>query len=135
MVSMRTSVGIVTARRALTVVSQVALCADKALKGDVKSAAELGKMLLDGEGTRSQARHWLELAAEGGVVESQYLLGVHLHEGPGPEEQEGSREAREKVLRGVNRLLQRRQVEHLAGEVPLNSGPAGQPDCRPRHDA
>jgi len=83
------------------------VCAEKALKGDAKSAAELGKMLLDGEGTRSQARHWLELAAEGGVVESQYLLGVHLNEGPGPEEepsnsaQEGSREAREKVLRDI----------------------------------
>jgi TPR repeat protein len=100
--------GRVTApRRTLTAVPHVTECAEKALKGDAKSAAELGKMLLDGEGTRSQARHWLELAAEGGVVESQYLLGVHLNEGPGPEEepsnsvQEGSREAREKVLRDI----------------------------------
>lgn len=100
--------GRVTApRRTLTAVPHATVCAEKALKGDAKSAAELGKMLLDGEGTRSQARHWLELAAEGGVVESQYLLGVHLNEGPGPEEepsnsvQEGSREAREKVLRDI----------------------------------
>lgn len=146
MITVRTSIlGIVTARRALTVVSQVALCADKALKGDVKSAAELGKMLLDGEGTRSQARHWLELAAEGGVVESQYLLGVHLHEGPGPEEvpsdavQEGSREAREKVLRDIEdakKEARRKRKERLERQrSKKNVTASSNEDTAPASDA
>lgn len=55
---------------------------EDALKGDLDSIAEVGRQFLDkerkGEDGLSQARTWLELAAELDHTESAFLLGVYL---------------------------------------------------------
>lgn len=109
----------------------------RALEGDVQAAAELGKMFLDN--AHSDARQWLELAAEREVVESQYLLGVFLNDSTTATASAVETEGREQVLREIElakkearrkrkeRLARQRSAAHQA--EPLGaSGPTSDAD-------